>query len=246
MIEFFVKHKLFFICFALSFTAWPYGPLAGILAGFFAEYIARRIGEEINLRQAVAAGKIKASAEPFSGAANLCALGVYCCGDGEVAAQTAQKIFGKKFDCDWKMFCRAAEKSESVNGDLLTECMASILLKEISSRGKDSVPLKEIFDFLNVVEMNWDGSKLSEKPSVYLGSLLNYRVASDEVEKAYEVLGLDKNAGVEEVKKNHRKLVVQFHPDSLAKLAPEQKKSAEEKFLQIQKAYETIMNSVTH
>lgn len=244
MKEFIVKHKTFFVCFAVSFVAWPYGPLAGLVCGFFADFIVCRIQDENEFRKSVAEGKIAVEDEPFRGCANLCALGVYCCGDGEVAAQAAAKIFGKKYDCDWKMFCRAAQNSESVNGDLLTECLASVLLKE-SAGGHDKVPLKEIFEFLNLVEINWDGSKLSEKPSVYLGSLLNYRVASDEVEKAYEVLGLEKSAGIEEVKRVHRKLAVQYHPDSLAKLPPEQKKSAETKFLQIQKSYEIIIKSLT-
>lgn len=57
---------------------------------------------------------------------------------------------------------------------------------------------------------------------------------------AYKVLGVEKNAPDEEVKKAYRKMAMKFHPDKVNTLGEEIKKQAEEKFKEIQKAYETI------
>lgn len=50
----------------------------------------------------------------------------------------------------------------------------------------------------------------------------------------YEVLGVSKNAGDEELKKAYRKLARQYHPDV------NKEAGAEDKFKEIQKAYETL------
>lgn len=57
---------------------------------------------------------------------------------------------------------------------------------------------------------------------------------------AYRILEIDKSATDAEVKKAYRKLVKKHHPDKLQHLGKEHLKGAEEKFRQIQKAYETI------
>lgn len=54
----------------------------------------------------------------------------------------------------------------------------------------------------------------------------------------YEVLGVDKNATDEELKKAYRKLAKKYHPDANA----ENKKEAEAKFKEIGEAYETLSN----
>lgn len=62
----------------------------------------------------------------------------------------------------------------------------------------------------------------------------------NEVSSAYKVLEVDKNASNDEVKKSYRRLVKKHHPDKLRHLGEEHMKGAEEKFRQIQKAYEQI------
>lgn len=62
----------------------------------------------------------------------------------------------------------------------------------------------------------------------------------NEVSSAYKILEVDKNATNEEIKKAHRRLVKKHHPDKLRHLGEEHMKGAEEKFRQIQKAYEQI------
>jgi DnaJ like chaperone protein len=60
------------------------------------------------------------------------------------------------------------------------------------------------------------------------------------VDNAYKVLEIDKSVTDSEVKKAYRKLVKKHHPDKLQHLGEEHLKGAEEKFRQIQMAYESI------
>ena len=89
---------------------------------------------------------------------------------------------------------------------------------------------------LRACEFNWDEKNRGEKPSVYLAQLLNYQVQNDELENAYSVLGLEKNASMSEVKKSHRALAAKYHPDSAT--------GNEELFIKVQDAYESIAHTV--
>ena len=59
-------------------------------------------------------------------------------------------------------------------------------------------------------------------------------------ENAYKILEIDKNATVEEIKKAYRKMAKKYHPDKVIHLGKEHQKGAEEKFRQVQEAYEQI------
>ena len=56
----------------------------------------------------------------------------------------------------------------------------------------------------------------------------------------FKILDVSNSASEEEVKKAYRKLAMRFHPDRLQGLSEGEKKSAETKFLRVQKAYENI------
>ena len=56
----------------------------------------------------------------------------------------------------------------------------------------------------------------------------------------YEVLGIKKNATLDEIKKTYRELALRFHPD---RVPHEQKKEAEEKFKDISEAYAVLSDS---
>ncbi|MBV1887952.1 MAG: TerB family tellurite resistance protein [Urechidicola sp.] len=60
------------------------------------------------------------------------------------------------------------------------------------------------------------------------------------ISNAYKVLEIDKSVTDSEVKKAYRRLVKKHHPDKLQHLGKEHLIGAEEKFRQIQKAYESI------
>lgn len=62
----------------------------------------------------------------------------------------------------------------------------------------------------------------------------------NEVDSSYKILEIEKSATDAEVKNAYRKMVKKYHPDKLRNLGPEHVKGAEEKFRQVQNAYEHI------
>ena len=56
----------------------------------------------------------------------------------------------------------------------------------------------------------------------------------------YQILGVDKNADDETIKKAYRKLALKYHPDRYATATDAEKKEAEEKFKEINHAYEVL------
>ena len=56
----------------------------------------------------------------------------------------------------------------------------------------------------------------------------------------YEILGVGKNAGIDEIKKAYREMALKFHPD---RVPAEEKKAAEEKFKGISEAYAVLSDS---
>jgi len=59
-------------------------------------------------------------------------------------------------------------------------------------------------------------------------------------ENAYKVLEITKNATVKEIKSAYRKMAKKYHPDKVIHLGKEHQKGAEEKFRQVQMAYEQL------
>ena len=56
----------------------------------------------------------------------------------------------------------------------------------------------------------------------------------------YEVLGVDKNANADAIKKAYRKLALKYHPDKFASKSDAEKKEAEEKFIEAANAYDVL------
>lgn len=59
-------------------------------------------------------------------------------------------------------------------------------------------------------------------------------------ENAYKILEINKSASDDEVKKAYRKMAKKYHPDKVMHLGKEHQKGAEEKFRQVQGAYERL------
>ena len=59
-------------------------------------------------------------------------------------------------------------------------------------------------------------------------------------EDPYQVLGLDRGAGQDEVRAAYRRLAAQYHPDKVAHLGEEFQRLAELKFKAIQAAYDQL------
>ncbi len=58
----------------------------------------------------------------------------------------------------------------------------------------------------------------------------------------YKVLGVDRNASDEEIKRAYRKLSRKYHPDSNIGKSEAERAAAEERFKEIQRAYKAIVN----
>lgn len=56
----------------------------------------------------------------------------------------------------------------------------------------------------------------------------------------YKILGVDKKASADDIKKNYRKLSLKWHPDKWASKSDKEKKTAEEKFKDIAEAYSVL------
>ena len=57
-------------------------------------------------------------------------------------------------------------------------------------------------------------------------------------DNAYKILEIDKNASIDEIKSAYRKMAKKYHPDKVRHLGEEHQEGAEEKFRQVQQAYE--------
>ncbi|MDE7374692.1 MAG: TerB family tellurite resistance protein [Odoribacter sp.] len=62
----------------------------------------------------------------------------------------------------------------------------------------------------------------------------------DDLDSAYRILGVTSSASDDEIKKAYRKMAIENHPDKVGHLGEDIRKAAEEKFTQINVAYEKI------
>lgn len=56
----------------------------------------------------------------------------------------------------------------------------------------------------------------------------------------YKILGVERNASAEEIKKAYRRLANTYHPDKVSHMGEEFQKLAEKKFKEIQEAYQQL------
>lgn len=61
-----------------------------------------------------------------------------------------------------------------------------------------------------------------------------------DVDSAYKILGVDSNATDDEIKKAYREMAKKYHPDKVAYLGEDVRKSAEQKLQEVNEAYEKI------
>jgi DnaJ like chaperone protein len=114
--------------------------------------------------------------------------------------------------------------------NLLKELSALLKLKESDL---DSI-LSTYKYFENKKKQEEDQKRNNQKEYTYSSSLLDI---------AYAALGLVKGATLNEVKSAYRKLAMIHHPDKFANESEAQQKTAHERFLKINDAYEFVLKS---
>lgn len=148
---------------------------------------------------------------------------------GATRAQKAFKLFNgiiKKKDISTRQVCIQIRQNMTHASRLqLIHFLFGISKADGHVNEKEVEMIQKIAGYLYVNHQNFESIK-----AMFYSSSNN----------AYRILEIDKSATNAEVKKAYRKLVKKHHPDKLQHLGKEHLKGAEEKFRQIQKAYETI------
>ncbi len=63
-------------------------------------------------------------------------------------------------------------------------------------------------------------------------------------DNAYKILEIEKDASIDEIKAAYRKMAKKYHPDKVTHLGEEHRKGAEEKFKEVQKAYDELQKQL--
>ena len=63
------------------------------------------------------------------------------------------------------------------------------------------------------------------------------------MDNLYNILGIDKNASEQDIKKAYRKMSLKYHPDRVASKSKEEQETAAEMMQNINKAYEILSDS---
>ena len=95
--------------------------------------------------------------------------------------------------------------------------------------------IKRISGYLYISNRDFESIK-----AMFYGASSSSSSASYSSSTALKILEITKSATNDEVKKAYRKMVKKHHPDKLRHLGEAHQKGAEEKFRQIQKAYDQI------
>ena len=89
--------------------------------------------------------------------------------------------------------------------------------------------------------LNYAAKRFAIPDSIIQALRRKYGMTSGGTSRAYAVLGLTESATEAEIKKAYRRLILEYHPDTVAqKGGPEFKEYATKKFVEIQQAYEEI------
>jgi DnaJ like chaperone protein len=80
--------------------------------------------------------------------------------------------------------------------------------------------------------------EISQQDFITMGAMFGGTTASNN--RAYEILGIERNSTEDDIKKAYRQMALKYHPDKVTHLGEDVRKSAEEKFKKIQEAYETV------
>ena len=158
---------------------------------------------------------------------------------GEIAVQQGEQIILKLFDhqkqigeSQFRTTIHSACQQIAQNMDYsqrlqLLNFLVLIAQADGNIHPKEINAIKEIGLSLGISQQDID-------------SLLNLRSGVSDLDAAYKVLGISKDATDDEVKAAYRKMALKHHPDKVATLGEDVKKAAEKKFQEINDAKDKI------
>lgn len=152
---------------------------------------------------------------------------------------------GNSYQYAWSVFDNALKQDVSFesladqfyqnfhNTPQLLQLMVDIFYKVAMVDGSLSANEERLIDY---------AAKTFRIAQSILDSIKRRYGVSDSLAKAYATLGLSESATEAEIKKAYRKLIMEFHPDTVASkgMAEEFKEYATKRFREIQEAYEQI------
>ena len=156
---------------------------------------------------------------------------------GDVAAQQGNEILMKLFDEERRLgtqsfrqkireSCQDIARHVDYSGRLqLLNFLVEIARADGRVANEEKAALKEVAQWMQMSADEVD-------------SMLG--LGKDDLESAYQVLGVSPDASDDEVKKAYRRLALEHHPDRVAKLGEDVRKAAEKKFQEINAAKERI------
>ncbi|MCX7736399.1 MAG: DnaJ domain-containing protein [Candidatus Kapabacteria bacterium] len=100
--------------------------------------------------------------------------------------------------------------------------------------GGEDEELKRIIDELNQDKQKQTSDQKSQSQDK------QWKDADLSIDKAYEILGLKKDASIDDIKSAYKQKIKDYHPDRVATLGEELRNLAAKKTIEINKAYELI------
>ncbi|MDR1319287.1 MAG: J domain-containing protein [Treponema sp.] len=222
---------------------------AGLFIGLVMGYLLQELFGQLGTDRSAAAYLENPGRPDFNegipGLASWCALCVLIMGEENArnAAASLSPLEGQRAES----FCRIAERLRGrLNPDLLAEALAARRrrLGDLPRLGKllHSLACGEGLDTAVRIRGILDpGFRLFEQTLHHAAGRLFHADADTEA-SSWEILGLDPQASLEEVKSAYRRLAIRFHPDSVSMLSEKQQKEAARAFIRIQEAYQDIMS----
>jgi DnaJ like chaperone protein len=215
----------------------PIGGILGFLAGSALEGSGNNIGE--NRQQATTRGDFMLSLIVLT-ASVMKADGKIKKGELDYVKQYFLQAFGRD---------SAADAVKMLRDILKQEIPVYAVARQIGQNLDNSSKIQLLHYLFGIAKA--DGhiaqseidliQSISDYMGVFSGDFMSIKAMFvKDVNEAYSILGVSKEATNEEIKKAYKKKAIEFHPDKVAYLGEDVQESAKNKFQKINEAYEII------
>lgn len=229
------------------------GGFGGLIALFLLIFIGARVFSSLFRSSRAQQNYVPGNREFFEGTFSM--LAKIASADGAVSAGAKQKInrfmvYDLRLDNYSYQYARSIFNSALSGGpsfEALADCFYSTF------NGNPAIFQILMDMFYNVASddgrisareeamLNYAAKRFAIPDSIIQALRRKYGMTSGGTSRAYAVLGLTESATEAEIKKAYRRLILEYHPDTVAqKGGPEFKEYATKKFVEIQQAYEEI------